>query len=138
MIKLTVRNRSGMSMIETVMAIVIIGIGFYTLISVFATLAPRNFNVENINKKVYLAQGKMEEYLAKGFYVTGVGATTFETASLKNYSYKVIVTTVATNNLDSQVASSPFKNVKVDVWGGPLDAAGTVELVTVVGSVDAQ
>ena len=131
-------NRPGMSMIETVMAIVIIGIGFYTLISVFVTLAPRNFNVENINKKVYLAQGKMEEYLAKGYYVTGVGATTFETASLKNYSYKVIVTTVATNNLDSQVASSPFKNVKVDVWGGPVDAAGTVELVTVVGSVDAQ
>ena len=131
-------NRPGMSMIETVMAIVIIGIGFYTLISVFVTLAPRNFNVENINKKVYLAQGKMEEYLAKGWYVTGVGATTFETASLKNYSYKVIVTTVATNNLDSQVASSPFKNVKVDVWGGPVDAAGTVELVTVVGSVDAQ
>ena len=131
-------NRPGMSMIETVMAIVIIGIGFYTLISVFVTLAPRNFNVENINKKVYLAQGKMEEYLAKGYYVTGVGATTFETASLKNYSNKVIVTTVATNNLDSQVGSSPFKNVKVDVWGGPVDAAGTVEIVTVVGSVSAQ
>ena len=128
-------NRPGMSMIETVMAITIIGIGFYTLISVFVTLAPRNFNVENINKKVYLAQGKMEEYLAKGYYVASVGATTFETASLKSYSYKVIVTTVATNNLDSQVASSPFKNVKVDVWGGPIDSSGTVELVTVVGSV---
>jgi Tfp pilus assembly protein PilV len=135
--KLALRQRPGLSMIETIVAMVVIAIAFSSLAAVFVTLTPRSFRIENINQKVYLAQGKMEEVLAKGYGITSIAATTFETASLKSYKFQVIVTNVATSNLDSVVASSPFKRVEVRVWGGPVDIAGTVEINTVVATIDA-
>jgi type II secretory pathway pseudopilin PulG len=130
-------RRSGLTLIETLVGMVIIGLAFYILISVFASIAPRTANVDTINKKVHLAQSRLEEYLARNFsQVTSVGATSF-TGSFTNYQSSIVVTYVATGDLNAAVAGpTNFKNVKVRVWGGPVDALGTVELTTLVTSYE--
>jgi prepilin-type N-terminal cleavage/methylation domain-containing protein len=124
--------RKGLTLIEIIMAMVIIGIAFYTLIAIYITLAPRNIRVENINKKVYLAQEKMEEYLTRPFaLIQTVNPKVYETPSFGQYAYSIVVTYVATSDLNTPVGGpTPFKNVKVRVWGGPLDSWGTVEITS--------
>ena len=122
--------KQGMTLIEVIMAVVIMGIAFYALLAVYATVAQRNVNVETINEKLYLAQEKIEEYLAlPPASVVSVNPTTFESADFKDYKYQIIVTTVATSDLTTTVGSSPYKKVRVLLWGGqPKNSVGTVEI----------
>ncbi|MBN3032904.1 MAG: type II secretion system protein [Candidatus Saganbacteria bacterium] len=124
--------RSGMTLIETTLALVIMAIAFYSLIAVFVTLAPRNVRVEDINAKVYLAQGKLEEYLTRGYSITSKGPSTFETASLKNYRYQIIVTNVTTGYPGAGPRGASLESVRVRVWGGALGMGGTVEISSMV------
>jgi prepilin-type N-terminal cleavage/methylation domain-containing protein len=130
--------KRGLTLVETVIGMIIIGIAFYLLIAVFIALAPRTAQVETINKKVYLAQEKIEEYLARGFSgVASVGATSFP-GNFSNYNYQIVVTYVTTSDLQTAVGGpTSFKNIKVRVWGGPVDAAGTVEIVSLLTSYEA-
>jgi prepilin-type N-terminal cleavage/methylation domain-containing protein len=130
--------KKGMTLIETIIGLTIIGIAFYLLMAVFINLAPRTAVVETIGKKALLAQEKMEEYLARSFnQVASVGATSFS-GSFSNYDYQIIVTYVATGDLNTAVAGpTKFKNVKVRVWGGPISNSGTIEVVTLVTSHEA-
>ena len=126
-------NKPGMTLVEVIIGLVIMGIAFYSLIAVFATLAPRTAVIENITKKTYLAQEKMEEYLANSFTnIISVDATSFQ-APFSNYKYKIIVTNVASTELNTPVAQSTnYKNVKVRVWGGPVDLYSTIEVISLV------
>jgi prepilin-type N-terminal cleavage/methylation domain-containing protein len=120
----------GFSLIEMVIAIVIIGIAFYALISVFITVAPRNVNVEDITKATHLAFEKMEETTVKNFTgVATVSATSF-TGDFSQFQYQVVVDYVTSTepNVVAPGATS-YKRVKVRTWGG---LSGTVELVTLV------
>jgi len=133
-------NRKGLTLIETIIGLTVIAVAFYLLIAIFITLAPRTARVETLNKKVYLAQEKMEEYLARSFAqaVTGETSGAFS-GSFSNYQYRIIVTQVATSDLNTAVGyNTPFKNVKVRVWGGQPDAASTVEVVSLVISYEIQ
>lgn len=127
----------GMTLIELIIGLTVIGIAFYLLISIFVNLVPRTALVETLNKKVYLAQEKMEEYLGRSFSsAESVAATSF-TGSFADYKYQIVVTTVESTDLNAPVAGpTDFKNVKVRVWGGPVDAAGTVEIVSLVTSLE--
>ena len=123
--------KKGMTLIEVIMAIVVIAIAFYTLIAVYATVSQRNGRAETINEKLYLAQEKIEEYLAKPFSsVVTVNPTTFESSGFRDYTYRIIVTAVATSDLNTVVGASPYKKVRVQLWGGQYDALGTVELTS--------
>lgn len=130
--------KKGFTLIETVVGLVIIGIAFYVLISVFIAIAPRTARVETLNKKAYLAQEKIEEYLTRPFTaVSSVAASSFA-GNFSSYNYQIVVTYVATSDLNSAVGyATPFKNVRVRVWGGPVDAAETVEVVTLVTTYEA-
>jgi len=129
--------RKGLTLVETIIGTIVIGIAFYLLIAVFITLAPRTARVETLNKKVYLAQEKTEEFLARNFSQTAsVGAAAF-TGNFSNFNYQIVVTYVATADLNTAIAGpSSFKNVKVRVWGGTVDSAGTVEIVSLVTSYE--
>ena len=123
-------RRAGFSLIEMVIAIVIIGIAFYALISVFITVAPRNVNVEDITKATHLAFEKMEETTVKNFTgVATVSATSF-TGDFSQFQYQVVVDYVTSTEPDVvAVGATSYKRVKVRTWGG---LSGTVELVTLV------
>lgn len=123
-------NKKGLTLIELVIGMVVIIIAFYALIVWLANLAPRSVEVEVLNKKSFLAQEKIEEVLAKSYVnTTSVATPGSFTGAFSGYKYQIIVTNVAANDLNSP-ASSNFKNVKVRVWGGPIDSMGTVEIVS--------
>ncbi|MFA5113056.1 MAG: hypothetical protein WC529_02035 [Candidatus Margulisiibacteriota bacterium] len=131
-------GRQGFSLIEATVGLVVIGIAFYLLAAIFINLAPRTARVETIDKKAYLAHAKMEEYTARTF----VQATTGETSgsfsgAFAGYQYRIIVTRVATSDLNTPVSyNTPFKNIKVRVWGGPLDRASTVEITALLATYE--
>ena len=124
--------KQGMTLVEVVMAIVIIAIAFYSLIAVYATTSQRNVTIETINDKLYLAQEKIEQYMTRPITsIVTVNPTTIEAANFSDYKYQILVTTVATSDLTTTVASSPYKKVRVMVWGGqPTSVMGTVEVDT--------
>ena len=130
-------RRSGLTLVETTIALVVMAIAFYSLIAVFVTLAPRDMRIENINTKIYLAQGKLEENLTRGFNVVNEGPSSFETASLKNFKYQVIVTNVTTSYPGTSALGTSLESVRVRVWGGALDLAGTVEVTSMVAKYSA-
>lgn len=123
-------SKRGFSLIEMIIAIVVIGIAFYALISVFITVAPRNVNVEDITKATHLAFEKIEETTVKSFPgIDSVGATSF-TGDFSQFQYQVIVDYVTSSEPDVIApGATDYKRVKVRTWGG---LSGTVELVTLV------
>ncbi|MEO0094171.1 MAG: hypothetical protein ABIK67_07965 [candidate division WOR-3 bacterium] len=130
-------KKLGLTLVETIIGMAIVAVAFYFLIWVFINITPRTALVENLNKKVYLAQEKIEEYLARPFtQVTSVGASSF-TGNFSDYKYQIIVNYVATNELNTPVAGpTPFKNVKVRVWGGGIEPASTVEITSLVATYE--
>jgi hypothetical protein len=128
--------RAGLTLIETVVGVTIIGISFYALIAVFINLAPRTALVESIDKKTYLAQEKIEECMARNWVDVTPESGSFSGVFYR-YSYKVSVTNVATGDLNTAVGyTTPFKNVKVGVWGGSVDPLGTVEIISLVSTYE--
>jgi prepilin-type N-terminal cleavage/methylation domain-containing protein len=125
-------KRRGMTLVELVIGITIIAIAFYVLIAIFVTILPRTARVETLDKKAYLAQEKIEECLARSFANTSNEAGSF-TGSFSSYQYQVVVTYVASTELNNPVGGpTDYKNVKVRVWGGPVDPLATVEVVSLV------
>ncbi|OGB88916.1 hypothetical protein A2625_00370 [candidate division WOR-1 bacterium RIFCSPHIGHO2_01_FULL_53_15] len=133
------RHRAGFTLVETVMGLIIIGIAFYTLIAVFISLAPRTAQYETMNKKIYLAQEKMEEFLVKPFsQETSVAPAAFA-GNFSNYNYEVVVTYVTSTDLNTAVGGpTNYKNINVRVWGGPTGGANTAEIRSLVTSYEAK
>lgn len=127
--------KKGLTLIETIIGLAIIGIAFYSLMAILINLAPKTAFVETLNKKSYLAQEKMEEYLTRPFSGVASVAAASLAAPFSNYNYQIVVTYVATSDLRTAVAGpTPFKNVRVRVWGGPVNALSTLEIETVVAT----
>ncbi|MFA6432056.1 MAG: type II secretion system protein [Candidatus Margulisiibacteriota bacterium] len=133
------KNKPGFTLIETIMAIVIISILFYTLIAIFVTIIPRAQKLESIDKKIYLAQEKSEELLSRSFAtIANVAATSFS-GDFSNYYFSVDWTYVASTELNTAVVGpTNFKRVKISVWGGPENNSPTIEVITLVTSVEVQ
>ncbi len=125
-------GRQGLTLIETAIGITIISIAFYALIAVFINLLPRSSFVEELDKKTFLAQEKIEEYLARDWgAVSPVPPTPFG-GDFSSYRYQIVVTSVATSDLVAPAGyNTQFKKVRVEVWGGPVNA-GTVEITSLL------
>jgi Tfp pilus assembly protein PilV len=131
-------SRRGLNLIEIIIGMSIVAVVFYALIAVFVNLAPRTAQVETFNKKVYLAQEKMEEFLARGFTREASVAPNSFPAPFGDYKYQILVTYVTSTDVNTAAgtAETSFKNVKVRVWGGQINAASTVEIVSLVTSYE--
>jgi prepilin-type N-terminal cleavage/methylation domain-containing protein len=131
-------NRRGLTLIETIMGLAVIGIAFALLAAIFMNLAPRTAQVEAIEKKSFLAQEKMEEWITRTYAQTATGESSGAfSGAFAGYNYKVIVAYVSAATLDAAVAGpTSLKNVKVRVWGGQVNPGSSVEVVTVVSSYD--
>lgn len=127
------KGKPGLTLIETAIGVVIISIAFYALIAVLIDLAPRSVTMESVDRMTFLAQEKMEEYLARGFTSVTNEAPAVFGGIFSNYQYEVTADYVYPDDLDTPVAlPTQLKNVKVKVWGEGATAVGTVELVTLV------
>lgn len=132
--------RRGFTLVETIIAISIISITFYLFIaSLLMAMSAHTGQVEAFNKKVYLAQELIEEHLCHSFSnVTSVATTNFPGA-FSAYQYQILVSYVATMELNTPVAGpTKYKNVKVQVWGGLVEPAATVEIVSLATSYEAK
>ena|SRR3989339_579457 len=125
-------GQKGFTLIELVIAIVVVSIAFYAIISVFITVAPRNINAEDLSKATYLANRVMEETTAKSFSsISSVSPTSFA-SPFSNYNYQVVVDYVTTAEPDVvSVNPTNYKRVKVRSWGG---FSSTVEVITLVST----
>lgn len=119
----------GFTLIEAIMAIVIIAIAFYALISIFFTVVPKIIDAEALAIATHLAEEKIEELMVKDFSgITSVSATSFG-GDFSNYYYQIIVNYVSSEELDTVVdpTVTDYKRVKAQVWS---NLAGTLEIVT--------
>jgi len=131
------KNRRGLTIVETVIGLTIMAIAFYALIGVFVTLLPRSARIETINKKAYLAQEKIEEFLTRDFGSLSSTPETSFPGSFSDFKYSILVTYVTTSDVNTQVAGpTNFKNIKVFVWGGGVDPQLSVEVVSLVTSYE--
>lgn len=123
-------KKNGFTLIEMVIAIVVISIAFYSIISVFMSLSPKNVNMEDFTKAANLSNRVMEETLTKNYAdIVSQPAANFS-APFQNFRYLINVTNVSTADLNVP-DDSPFKKVDVFVWGG---LGATVEMTTVVAT----
>lgn len=127
-------KKQGFTLVELVVSLVIISIAFYAVISVFITVAPRNINIESLSKATYLSNRILEETMAKDFNsIASVSATNIS-SPFNNFQYQITVDFVTTSEPDSvSVQPTPYKRVKVRVWGGIGAQSEVVNLVTNYG-----
>jgi prepilin-type N-terminal cleavage/methylation domain-containing protein len=125
-------GRKGFTLIELTIAIVVVAIAFYAIISVFSSVAPRNVSAEDLSKATYLANRVLEERSAKSFSgITSEAATNFA-SPYANFIYQVTVTYASTAEPDNISASATIlKKLSVRCWGG---MSGTIEVITLVAT----
>ncbi|HTY13039.1 MAG TPA: type II secretion system protein [Candidatus Omnitrophota bacterium] len=124
------KNNKGLTIIELLIAVVIIGIAFYALIKVFIVLAPRDVDARSLSVGTHLINRRIEEVTMKSFSnVSSESAAAFP-APFNAYTGQIIVDYVTTADVNSVSASpTPYKRVKARVWGTKLP---TIEGVTLV------
>lgn len=123
-------KRAGFTLVEMVLAIAVIGIAFYALISVFITVAPRNVNVEDLTRATHLAFEKIEEATVKGYTGVSTDTTGDFTGDFSNFKYRLTLDFVTSSEPDVAAPGiTDYQRVKAQTWGG---LSGTVEVVTLV------
>ncbi|MBI5701648.1 prepilin-type N-terminal cleavage/methylation domain-containing protein [Candidatus Saganbacteria bacterium] len=127
-------GRQGFTLIELIISIVVVSISFYAVISLFISVAPKSINVESWSKAAFLANRVLEETVAKDFNnISSVAATSFA-SPFSNFEFQITVDYVTTSEPDVVSAqATPYKRVKVRVWGGIGAQAELVNLVTNYG-----
>jgi prepilin-type N-terminal cleavage/methylation domain-containing protein len=144
-------NRPGFSLIETIAAMVIIAIAFLALATVFVNLIPQMDKIETLNKKIYLAQRKLEEYMGRSYSqaIPSLPAPlSFETGSFSgcfsDYHYVVgCFSAEATdgfftstyNPLDGTFRTSEYKLAVAEVWRGN-ESSGHIILYGLIASYE--
>ncbi|OGC07598.1 hypothetical protein A2526_00495 [candidate division WOR-1 bacterium RIFOXYD2_FULL_36_8] len=123
-------NKKGFTLIELIVAIMVIIVAFMALISVFTGVMPKGIALEFISKSTYLANLLIEEDLSKDFYsISSVSPTNFS-SPFDKFSYEIVVDFVTTAEPDVVSANGTnFKRVKARVWS---KLSPTIEVVTLV------
>jgi prepilin-type N-terminal cleavage/methylation domain-containing protein len=126
------KRSRGYTLVELVMAIVIMSIAFYALINVFISIAPLDINVSTMTIGTHLLNQEMEAVsIRKIANVVSVDATAFP-SPYSNYNYGIIVDYVTTAEPDvATTETTGIKRVKVRVWGPKLY---TLEAVTIIAT----
>ncbi len=111
--------KQGFSLIEAILAVVIIACSFLGLVIVISNTTLGNVRLDASTTSTFLARGKMAEMMAKDFSaLTSLPTTTFGNTigSFSSYSYTVTVTYVDVGNLDTAVAGpTSYKRVDLSV-----------------------
>lgn len=124
-------KKRGFSLIEIIVAVVIMGIAFYALITVFTIVVPRDVNARTLTLGTHLANRKMEETTLKSFTAVASTSATAFPSPFENYYNQVIVNYVTTAEPDVVAAGvTNYKRVKVRVWGPQLNILEAVTIVT--------
>jgi prepilin-type N-terminal cleavage/methylation domain-containing protein len=113
----------GFSLVEVILAMVLIAAAFVSISLLLSTTTLHNVNLDVTTRTVLLARQKMDEVTAKDFAdVVPVGQTNFS-GNFGNYSFQVGVEYVEPADLDTPVVGpTDYKRIRVIVtasgWNG--------------------
>ena len=122
-------SRSGFSLIEAVLAIVLLGASFLGLSLLLSNTTVHNIDLDISNTAILLARDTMVETKAQKFDdIDDVSITAFG-GDFSDYSYQVDVDYVDPTNLDAPVAGpTAYKRIIVTVtmsdWSGDVKLYG--------------
>jgi len=125
MLKRYLKVQKGFSLIESVLAIVIIGGALIGLSQMLTETTMDNIDIDISTVGVFLAHETMVETMAQDFGNINDVLTTPYTGNFANHSYQVAVDYVNDSNLDSPVGGpTDYKRVVVtvtsSVWPGSI------------------
>lgn len=107
-------NRSGFTLVETVISMVVIGIIMYAAIAIFITSSVKGVSVEVFTVAQSLAEGKLEETMAQDFGDISDEAETNFSGDLDDFSYEIVVNYVSAEALDAPVGYvTDYKKIDV-------------------------
>lgn len=126
------RKRKGVTLIELIAAIVLIGIVVYSALAIFVTSGFRGMDVEVYTMAQLLAEDKLEEQMTRDFeWLSSEAQTTFS-GDLSAYSYAVTVDYVSSEALDTVVGgTSDHKRVRVNIYHAQLGMPVSLESIRV-------
>lgn len=115
--------KKGFTLVELVIAMVIIAIIMYAAIAIFVASGARGVNVEVFTVAQSLAEDKLEQAMAQDFGDATDEAEANFSGDLNQYSYEIVMDFVSGEALDTPVASpTDYKKIRVvirhDLLGG--------------------
>lgn len=122
------KQRLGFSLVELVIAVVVIAIVMYAVIAIFITSGFRGVNVEVFTVAQSLAENKLEEAVAQDFDDITAEAETSFGGELANYSYEITVDYVSGEALDTAVGfATDYKRIRVAIRHSQLSSPTYLE-----------
>ena len=112
-------SNGGFTLIDAVLAIVIITASFMAMGSVISTTTMQNVDVDMSSTAILLARGKMAEVMARDFDSIATAAQTPFSGDFAGYSSAVNVSYVGAADLDAAAGGpTDYKKVEVVVTHG--------------------
>ena len=122
------KARPAFSLIELTISVTLIAIVMYSAIAIYITAGARSVNVEKFSVAQSLAEGKLEQVMARSFNAVTSEAVTAYTGDFAGYSYDVTTNYVTRDALDQAWASSTdYKKIRVRVWNTQLTGPVSLE-----------
>jgi len=111
------RNNRGLSYIEIIIFIVILGLAIPPLLIVTANIYNQSINMETMHVSTNLAQQKIEDTISQDFNAIASETTTNFPGQFNAYQYKVDVDYVTPSDLENPAVVTPtdFKRIIVIV-----------------------
>lgn len=107
-------RRRAFTLIEVIVAIVLVGIFMYAGMGVMMNSGKYSVVVENLSVAQSLAEERLEMAMARPYASISSEALTNFTGNLSSYSYETIVEYVTPGNLDStSVSDTGYKRIRV-------------------------
>lgn len=108
--------KKGFTLVEVIVSMVIIAVIIYAAIAIFITSGAKGASVEIFTVAQSLAEGKLEEAMARDFEdVASVEETNFS-GDLGSYSCEILSSYVSGEALDTAVAgATDYKKVQVKI-----------------------
>lgn len=123
-------KKNGFTLIELIMAVVILGIVVLSVLNIFININFKNPKLEAVSTSLYLASAKLEEISNRNFNsITSESLTSF-LGDFSDYNYSVQAAYVASQEIE-EVSLTPtsYKWIKVFVSSYSL---GSLEVSTLV------
>ena len=108
------KGRSGFTLIELTITVVVIAIVMYVVIAIFITSGVKGVNVDVFTVAQSLAEDKLEEAMSMDFDdITDEAEVNFS-GDLDDFSYEIVVDYVSPEALDTPVGSATdYKKVQI-------------------------
>lgn len=124
------KNKRGFTLVEVIIAIVVIGIFMYAGMDVLINSGKSSVTTDSIVVAQSLAEEKMEEIMSKPYALVSSEASTPFTGGFSSYVSSVNVDWVSDSDLDASTGSNTgYKRIRVSVSAPLLSAPVMLESI---------